>query len=296
MRYIPRTSGVVLPLLLASFVLIAVVGCGSKRIDEPVDLQAPFIQITGGPLDDPDGSLDPQSYTARIFWTGWDEDGVITHYEFAIDPPLDFTDEEIGNPETSPGVVIEVVPGPELLQDTLRISKIGDNNKLLTFDWVQTKEFSKTFAFQTPNPDSGVVNSAYGALNTFSGAHRVYVRAQDNDGLFSNLDRIGYTAFTITPEAEIKRPNIEAELLNLGIVLGSRFSRGKQKAGGIHLSSPSFGHPGPTDPGYFRSSKASNDKTRCQRRYNLDLPGCGYTQCGPATGRAGSVFVWGPGG
>ncbi|NNF06643.1 MAG: hypothetical protein HKN21_07770, partial [Candidatus Eisenbacteria bacterium] len=49
------------------------------------------------------------------------------------------------------------------------------------------------------------------------GMHTVYVRAQDNDETYSEVSaKLGFTAETITPEAEITRPNIGSGILQVG--------------------------------------------------------------------------------
>jgi hypothetical protein len=81
---------------------------------------------------------------------------------------------------------------------------------------VQSREFSRTFAFETPNAESVVEGGSKKPGDTFSGAHVVYVRAQDNETEYSELDMIGYTAFTITPSSEITRPDIGSAILVMG--------------------------------------------------------------------------------
>jgi hypothetical protein len=192
--------------------LFAAAGCGHET-DDPVAPLRPFVEITGGPTE---GSTD--DYTARVFWSGWDEDGIITHYEYAIDPPIAFTPEEIESPETAPGVTISIIPGPSQNTDTLLVSKM-DGGQVKSFKWIQTREFSRSFAFTTPNADSINDGGRFKPLRQFSGAHRIFVRCRDNDNLYSESRNIGYTATTVTPSATISRPRIEAEILNLGAVL-----------------------------------------------------------------------------
>jgi hypothetical protein len=205
-----------MPLFLAVLaVLAAIVGCGHET-DDLVENNPPIVEITGGPLNQ---STD--SYTARIFWTGWDDDGIITHFQYALDPPPEFSEEEIGSPEDFDTIRIIPVPGPALFEDTLRVSKVVDG-EIYTFDWVQTREFSRAFAFDTPNPDS--VQSSGSTPEpgeTFSGPHELYVRGQDNDENFSNLAFVSYTAQTFIPESEITRPDVSAEILLLGSTLNA---------------------------------------------------------------------------
>ena len=195
--------------LLVTMMLLPLAGCGNKEGKLVAPLK-PFVRITGGPLEQ-----SSDSYTARIFWTGWDEDGIIEHYEYATDPPPVFTREEIDNPVGSPGLVLTTIPGPAEHQDTLRVCKT-EGGVEYCYDWVQTREFSRTFAFKTPNPDSTLSTGTLEPDQTWSGPHRLYVRGLDNDDLYSDVEEIGYNAFTFTPTATISRPNISAELSNLG--------------------------------------------------------------------------------
>ena len=210
-------------------------GCSSDSGNR-VGNQHPMVVIKGGPLN---GSI--ASYTARIFWSGWDEDGLVTHYEYAIDPPAEFSNWEIANPERFPDIHITVLPGPAVGEDTLIVSKVVDG-KTLSFNWVQTHEFSRAFAFQTPNPDSEFVGGQVVPKDQFSGAHVVYVRCQDNEGAYSDADPttkgdtleadyIGYTATTQTPTSTIEQPNIQQEIGDLGPTLSVRWD-------GIDADSP----------------------------------------------------------
>lgn len=195
-----------LVIVLVSILLSA---CGQET-DVPVVNEAPFVQITGGPLNE-----SVESYTARVFWTGWDNDGVLTHFQYALDPPPEFSEAEIAAPEKFDEIRIIIIPGPSEFADTMRVGKDVDGD-LVTFDWVQTREFSRSFTFQTPIADSVFGGGGKEAGDTWSGAHRVFVRAQDNDENYSGTDFLGYTAFTIVPRSEINRPNIQSEISNMG--------------------------------------------------------------------------------
>ena len=206
----------------AAFIVFAF-GCGS---DSPprVSNRHPVVIIKGGPLNH-----SVASYTAPISWSGWDEDGMVTHYEYAIDPPEGFSNWEIANPERFPGIVVTVLPGPAKDEDTLVVSK-QVNGDTESFRWVQTHEFRRSFIFQTPNPDSEYVDGSIEPAEHFSGAHIVYVRCQDNEGAYSDADPstkgdtleadfVGYTAVTQTPSSAILQPKIKQEVLNLAPTL-----------------------------------------------------------------------------
>lgn len=212
LRFVPWTAS-----------LIMILGCGT---DSPPRLpnRHPVVVIKGGPLNN-----SVASYNARISWSGWDEDGQVTHYEYAIDPPADFSNWEIADPERFPDIRIAVLPGPATGQDTLVVSKIVDD-RVASFRWVQTHEFSRVFAFKTPDPDSEYVNGSIEPAERYSGAHTVYVRCQDNELAYSDsnpatrgdtleADYVGYTATTQTPSSEILQPRIKQEVLNLAPTL-----------------------------------------------------------------------------
>jgi hypothetical protein len=176
---------------------------------------APSIRITGGP---PEGTRD--SYTTRIWWTGWDDDGIIDHYEYALDPPAAFTPAEINAPEEFLGdggtLTRRVIRGPEEDTDTLRYSKAIDGQTAI-MDYVQTRDFVRSFAFETPDADTLSLGGTRTPARTYSGIHVVYVRAADNEDARSDADRIGFTATTLTPSAEITSPKLTgAPFLTVG--------------------------------------------------------------------------------
>lgn len=208
---LPGRSTGALRALLAGLLLTAIAGCSDHPKDRLVENQPPSVRITGGPLEGTKAA-----YTARIYWTGWDNDGVVQNYEYAADPPLDFTLEEISHPEQFPDIQIKVVPGPAIGLDTLRVSKTVDG-VIRSFRWVQTADYSRSFEFMTPNADSVSIGSARVPDQSFSGLHVVYVRARDNDGEYTaQAERLGYNAMTLVPESIITRPLIGANILSVG--------------------------------------------------------------------------------
>jgi hypothetical protein len=241
-----------LALLLAS--LLA--ACG--KTGTPLDNEPPTVRITGGPTDQ---SID--SYTARIQWRGWDDDGIVTHYEYATDPPPAFTLEEIGDPQAA-GLRVRRIPGPRLWTDTLAVTKdVG--GVTYRFDWVQTEEYARVFAFRTPDPDSAVEGGQILPDTSFSGTHTVFVRAQDDDAAYSAAEKLGYTARTVTPSSWITSPPIQVEIKNLGLTATVHWdgidpdgtSADKKPAGFqfkllyLDLESPKIPPVPPPDPGFL---------------------------------------------
>ena len=214
MPRIPR-SPFTLPLVLVLVPLIAGLwGCSGGGSGSKKGNLRPFIRITGGP---PQGERD--SYTARIWWTGWDDDGIIDHYEYTIDPPAVFSPEEIESPEKflapDGSLTLTRILGPEKGADTLRFAKIVEGTTHI-LEYVQTRDFSRSFAFKTPRADSIQTGSQQLPAPTFFGTHTVFVRAQDNDQMYSTVDRLGYTAVTTTPSGFITRPVLGPDFLQVG--------------------------------------------------------------------------------
>lgn len=173
-------------------------GSGSR-----VANQRPSIRITVAPLE---GNRD--SYTTEIWWIGWDDDGIVDHYEYALDPPEEFSSGEVDRPEehlTTSGGSLELAVRRDRLgeSDTLRFSKPGESGRV-SFDYVKTTEFVKTFGFTTPHADT--VPGKKEPLGIFSGLHAIYVRSVDNEGMASDPDRLAFTATNIAPSARITHP------------------------------------------------------------------------------------------
>ncbi len=212
-RFLRGTLAVPIAILLS----VMAAGCGSNKTGHLIPNDQPFVKITGGPLE---GSR--QSYTARVYWSGWDYDGIVDHYEYAVDPPAKFSELEIARPDSFPDINIRIIPGPSIKEDTLVVSKVVDG-KTYSFLWVKTPEFNHSFAFTTDNADSAAQGTQLKPTGEFSGLHRIYVRCQDDDGAYSILDsnsKLAYTASTLAPTSEITKPNIKSQtesgFLNVG--------------------------------------------------------------------------------
>ena len=211
--------------LWVSVLLIAfapLTGCDSKSGDRVSNLP-PEVRITGGPprLED-DIARDP--YNVRIFWTGSDPDGEVDHYEYTIDPNPDpvepvFTLDEIEDPESylkRGELSLNIDRGILDNTDTLIYSKEIDGAKY-SFSYIQTTEYSESFAMEASLPDSsGLVERKH----HFHKSHILYLRAMDNEGRYSKTDQLEFTAFTLAPTAHIKFPNIE-NITDAGLTIGS---------------------------------------------------------------------------
>jgi hypothetical protein len=209
----PGLAGAVGLALLGAWLLS---GCGHPS-GSPVENQPPAVSITGGPMDGTEAA-----YTARIYWTGWDNDGVVDGYEYAIDPPGEFTLEEIAHPERFPDLSIRRILGATAGLDTLLVTKRAEGPPP-SFRWVQTRDFSRAFEFSTPHPDSTIEGSTVVPAKTFSGSHAVFVRARDDDGDYSDAARLAYSAMSVVPSSEIRHPIVTASVLTTGTTIKIRW-------------------------------------------------------------------------
>ena len=71
-------------LALSVLSLLAFPGCGSE---ENGPNQPPVAYLTTGPMEGTE-----IHYRITVSWTATDQDGAIDHYEYAVDPPSEFTE------------------------------------------------------------------------------------------------------------------------------------------------------------------------------------------------------------
>jgi hypothetical protein len=163
-----RIRRLALPVLAMAAWLVA--GCGGDP-DRRIANRPPEVRLSGGPVEG-----DSVSYTTEFFWVGWDADGVIDRYQYAIDIPDDLKD-ELDNPED-----------------------VG-------IAWTDTTAFRARFLFTAAVPDSD-----YGTpVERARGDHTFYVRAIDNEGAVSTADYVSFTARTVTPRTRITVPGNVAQ-------------------------------------------------------------------------------------
>ncbi|MBU8922154.1 MAG: hypothetical protein KOO63_10090 [Bacteroidales bacterium] len=135
---------------------------GEKESNQP-----PVVWLSSGPVEN-----DTTSYQVHFYWSGWDPDGEIDHFEFVI------TD---GDPI---GISI---------QDTMGIGK-----------WTRTAVFDSVFRVTADSYVGGYEpNPLY---SVFDMSHTFFLRAVDLDGMRSAAAEISFTAWTLAPLVEIERP------------------------------------------------------------------------------------------
>ena len=101
--------------VLPSLVMGGLYGCAEHSNPDPP--LKPFVEITSGPIEG--GTV---SYAIRIAWEGSDRDGFVEHFEYAVDPPSEFSEAEIEGKITT--VTVETIEGQNGEPDVTRISKV----------------------------------------------------------------------------------------------------------------------------------------------------------------------------
>jgi hypothetical protein len=149
----------------ACAILPALVGlaCSRQVVAPHVENQRPVVRLTNAPTQ-PAARYD---YAYRMQWAGFDPDGEIAYFAYALDPP-------------APSAVH---PEPETT-------------------WVRTEDFSHEFSFTASSPDPvlpGVPASA-------SDYHVFVIEAVDNRGLVSEPAISAFNSRTIAPQVSILSP------------------------------------------------------------------------------------------
>ena len=89
-----RIRAAVVSLSLAvSLLALVLPGCGAHKSGPGGRNLRPHVRLTAGPARG-----DSVRYNSTFNWYGWDDDGVIDHYQYAIDIPGHFTQDDIDNP------------------------------------------------------------------------------------------------------------------------------------------------------------------------------------------------------
>jgi len=181
-------------------------GCGSDKAAH--ENQPPSVELITSPVEG-----ETASYSIEIAWTGTDPDGLVQRFEFAVDPPSAFTEEEIAWGGTD--VTSDPISGVGGDPDTTRITKLV-NGARVSFDWIHTTRTSHRFVFQTDEAESTSAGGDKVPTGRFTGMHAIYVRAVDNDEAVSIPHHVAFTAETVAPEAEVTRPAVGTGVLSTG--------------------------------------------------------------------------------
>ena len=150
------------PALLAlTFALLA--GCEKKLTLAPHENERPVVSFSRAPSR----AGDLYTYTYEMRWTGFDPDGEVQSFRYAVDPP----------------VPTSAVPEPDTV-------------------WVPTTAFGGTFEFHAAVPQP----TTPGTLALAADYHVFVIEAIDNRGLASLPVMVAFNSSTIVPVARILTP------------------------------------------------------------------------------------------
>ncbi len=151
---------------------LAVTGCGNDPyVGEHRENKSPQVWLSAAP---PEGST--STYRVHLYWGGWDPDGEVAYYEYAI------TDNETGifDPADTTG---------------------RDN-------WYKVYSNDSTFIFSA---DQLADTSATSLITEFQRSHTFFIRAVDEEGLASEEpDYRSFTALTLSPSVRVLVPRRNA--------------------------------------------------------------------------------------
>ncbi|NIM19239.1 MAG: hypothetical protein GTO51_02560 [Candidatus Latescibacteria bacterium] len=166
-RRISTLYKVLAALALLELLSLQATGCDSAYEGVRKPNQPPVVWLTSGP---PEGSV--WSYKVHFFWYGYDPDGNIRYFEFAI------TDNEDGAFDPA---------------DTTGSDK-----------WHRTYVYDSVFTFTA---DEIADSSEIEWITEFTRSHTFFVRAVDDKGLASDIPAYrSFTARTLSPVADITDP------------------------------------------------------------------------------------------
>ena len=157
-------------------------GCDKKLRLPSISQQRPVVRLTAAPIDTvgPDGLRSKYVYHYKMDWIGYDPDGRVDHFIYAIDPP--------GSPGGGArGKLSECAP------DSLPAN--GDTA------WCTTRLNEKEIRFNAGLPDSiNYTDPRASEIHTF------VIKAVDNTGLMSAPVQRSFFAHTQAPQVWIDAP------------------------------------------------------------------------------------------
>jgi hypothetical protein len=150
--------------LLAAFGLL--VGCSDEGFQgEPEGNKPPEIWLSSGPVEG-----DTTGYQVHFYWSGWDPDGEISHFEF---------------------VIVDGDPIGFHAEDTTGMDK-----------WTQTSAHDSVFRVSA----DGSPRTVDVSYTRYDKTHTFFIRAVDFEGERSEPSYRSFTAWTLAPVISINRP------------------------------------------------------------------------------------------
>ena len=160
-----RTHAIVPVLALTVLAGLGSVGCSKQLQHTVLQNQPPVVRLTWAPID----TQSEVFYIYKLSWVGYDPDGRVTRFEYAVDPPR------------GPGGVI---------------------------DWTNATSTTKneeTIRFESATPESAFKNSS---IPRSQGFHVFAIRAVDNGdpNAFSEPVERAFYSFGVAPTVQILEP------------------------------------------------------------------------------------------
>ncbi|MEO5616505.1 MAG: hypothetical protein ABIS67_01930 [Candidatus Eisenbacteria bacterium] len=143
--------------------MLALPACGRKSVSTPLENQRPVARFSRAPSR----SGDLYAYTYQMHWTGFDPDGEVSGFIYAVDPP-------------APSAA---VPEPDTA-------------------WVHTRLNRGDFHFDATVPQPPLPNTPPAAVSY----HVLVLKAVDNLGLASLPALVAFNASTVAPSVRILSP------------------------------------------------------------------------------------------
>ncbi len=162
-----RPSVVALAAALAVAAGLGTLGCSHKLSGTFLPNMRPVVRLTWAPIKPPDAdSSHADFYIYKMNWTGYDPDGRVVSFQYAVDPP------------TAPH------------SDTA---------------WVTTTKYEQIIQFPASRPDPVVSKNQTGPSLTRD-FHVFVIRAVDNQGAPSEPVARAFFSFGVAPEVQIISP------------------------------------------------------------------------------------------
>ena len=158
------------PILLLALLFPA--GCAHEPDGPTPANRSPHVQLTGGPADG-----DSAEYRSTFYWHGWDDDGIVDHYRYAM---------------------INLVERPS----------IGGPDDIPAADWRDTLSTRASFVLRSPHPLDGDEELVQ---QSSLGHHLFAIQAIDDHGDSSNIDWLSITSRNVLPRTTIEYPTLPVE-------------------------------------------------------------------------------------
>ncbi len=152
----------VLALAVAALVAVPLSGCSKSRKSLLLANLRPTIRLTNAPVD----TTSLNFYAYKLNWIGYDPDGRVDHFEYAVDPPR-----EVG-------------------KDTA---------------WTRTAKNEQIVFFRATRPES-IPDAQHPREPIGQDFHIFVIRAVDNQGLFSAPVARAFFSYTVAPTVQIEVP------------------------------------------------------------------------------------------